>query len=195
MPVGTPLAVWIGKRGMAWRADDGAPPPPAPGPVKREGDGKSPAGLLTFGDMWGYAPHAPEGVRFPYRAATDCDRCVDDADHADYNRIVRLESPKAAATWRSAELMRMDTEHYRYLVVIHYNDLRPIKGAGSCIFLHVAVPPGRVTAGCTALEVEELLTLLRWMDPARHPLLLQVPEPALDAARLAWGLPAELCVP
>ena len=194
-PVGAPLAVWIGKRGMAWKDDEGAPPPPAPGPVKREGDGRSPAGILGFGDMWGYAPQAPDGVRFPYRAATDCDRCVDDADHPDYNRIVRLESPKSAVTWRSAELMRMGTEHYRYLVVIHYNDLRPRKGAGSCIFLHVSVPPGRVTAGCTALEVEELLTLLRWMDPAKHPLLLQVPAPAFDAARLAWSLPAELCAP
>jgi D-alanyl-D-alanine dipeptidase len=191
-PVGAPLKVWVGKRGMAWRDDDGAPPPPAPGPVKREGDGRAPAGILGFGDMWGYAPEAPEGVRFPYRRATDCDRCVDDADHADYNRIVRLESPTAAVGWRSAEKMRMDSEHYRYLLVIHYNDLNPRKAAGSCIFLHVAVPPGLVTAGCTALLADDLLVLLRWMDPARRPLLVQVPEPAFEAARLAWNLPAEL---
>lgn len=194
-PVGSPLAVWIGKQGMAWRSDEGAPPPPASGPVKREGDGKSPAGVLTFGDMWGYAPQAPDGVQFPYRAITDCDRCVDDADHADYNRILRLESPKAPVSWRSAENLRMDSEHYRYLLVIHYNDVRPVKGAGSCIFLHVAVPPGRSTAGCTALEVGDLLTLLRWMDPAKHPVLVQLPAPALDSARWAWRLPAELSLP
>jgi D-alanyl-D-alanine dipeptidase len=190
--VGAVLPVWVGGKGVAWRNDDGAPVPPAPGPVKREGDGRSPAGILTFGGMWGYAPRPPEGVRLPYRPSTECDRCVDDPDDPDYARIVHLESPKAPVTWRSAEYLRMATEHYRYLVVIHYNDLRPRKGAGSCIFLHVAPPPGGGTAGCTALAAEDLLTLLRWMDPAQNPVLIQVPEPVLDSARAAWGLPAEI---
>jgi D-alanyl-D-alanine dipeptidase len=192
VPVGIPLPVWLGHAGLAWRSDDGAPVPPAPGPTKREGDGRSPAGVLTFGGMWGYAPKAPEGVRFPYRASTECDRCVDDPEDADYGRVLHLDSPKAPVTWRSAEYLRLNTEHYRYLVVIHYNDLRPLKGAGSCIFLHVAPPPGQGTAGCTALAVDDLLALLRWMDPAQNPLLVQVPEPLLEAARAAWNLPAEL---
>jgi D-alanyl-D-alanine dipeptidase len=191
-PVGKPLPVWIGHAGLAWRTDDGAPPPPAPGPMKHEGDGRSPAGLLTFGDMWGYAPTAPEGVRFPYRMSTACDRCVDDSDHADYGRIVSLPAPNAPVTWRSDEHLRLSTEHYRYLVVIHYNDLHPRKASGSCIFLHVAPPPGSGTAGCTALAAEDLLTVLRWLDPAQHPVLLQVPEPMLDSVRGAWNLPTEL---
>jgi len=190
--VGTPLTVWVGKAGLAWRSDDGAPPPPAPGPVKREGDGRAPAGLLTFGPMRGYAPGAPAGVRLPYIATTDCDRCVDDPDHADYNRILRLESPKATVTWRSAEELLLATEHYRYLVEIHYNDRNPRKGSGSCIFLHVSPPPGGGTAGCTALAADDLLTLLRWLEPAQNPLLIQVPEPLLDSARAAWRLPVEL---
>jgi D-alanyl-D-alanine dipeptidase len=190
-PVGTPLPVWVGHAGLAWRTDEGAPVPPAPGPLKREGDGRAPAGILGFGDMWGYAPKAPEGVRFPYRMSTECDRCVDDVDHADYSRVLTLPSPKAG-TFRSAEYLRLNTEHYRYMVIIHYNDLRPRKGAGSCIFLHVAPPPGGGTAGCTALAADDLLTLLRWMDPAQNPLLVQVPEPALDATRAAWNLPASL---
>jgi D-alanyl-D-alanine dipeptidase len=195
VPVGTPLSVWIGGKGMAWRSDEGAPPPPVQGPVKREGDGRSPAGILTFGNMWGYAPKAPEGVRLPYTTATGCDRCVDDLEHADYARIIHLNSPDAPRTWRSAEHLRMDTDHYRYMVVIHYNDLKPLKGAGSCIFFHVSPPPGGGTAGCTALPTEDLLTVLRWMDPAQHPVLVQVPEPILDIARAAWSLPAELRPP
>ena len=190
--VGAPWPVWVGKAGLAWKTDEGAPPPPGPGPLKREGDGRSPAGILTFGDLWGYAPQPPEGVRLPYRAITDCDRCVDDPDHADYNRLVRLPSPQAPVTWRSAERLLMATEHYRHLVVIHYNDLRPRKGAGSCIFLHVAPPPGGGTAGCTALAVEDLLTLLQWMDPAKRPVLLQVPESMLETTRATWSLPPEL---
>ena len=191
-PVGAPLTAWIGKAGLAWRSDDAAPPPPAPGPVKREGDGRAPAGILTLGRMRGYAPLAPEGVRLPYTATTDCDRCVDDADHADYNRILRLATPKTPVTWRSAEELLLPTEHYRYLVEINYNDLRPRKGSGSCIFLHVSPPPGGGTAGCTALAVDDLLTLLRWLDPAQNPLLIQVPEPVLDSTRAAWNLPVQL---
>jgi D-alanyl-D-alanine dipeptidase len=191
-PVGTPYAVWVGKGGMAWRNDDGAPPPPAAGPMKQEGDGRSPAGIMTIGAMWGYGPRPPEGVKLPYRESTDCDRCVDDPDHAEYGRLVRLASPTEPVTWRSAEHLKLNTEHYRYLVVIHYNDLKPRKGAGSCIFLHVAPPPGGSTAGCTALAADDLLALLRWLDPGQHPALLQVPEPLLDTVRAAWTLPAEL---
>jgi D-alanyl-D-alanine dipeptidase len=191
-PVGASLPVWLGHAGLAWRDDDGAPAPPVPGPMKREGDGRSPAGLLTFGAMWGYAPQAPEGVRFPYRMSTECERCVSDPDHPDYGRVLTLDSPKAPVTWRSAEYLRQDTEDYRYLVVIHYNDLRARKGAGSCIFLHVAPPPGGGTAGCTALAAEDLLTLLRWMDPTQNPLLVQVPRATLDSLRAAWKLPAEI---
>ncbi len=191
-PVGTALPVWIGGKGMAWRSDEGAPPQPAPGPVKREGDGRSPAGILTFGGMWGYAPKAPDGVRLPYTTATKCDRCVDDPDDPDYARLVHLASPDAPRTWRSAEYLRMDTDHYRYMVVIHYNDGKPRKNAGSCIFFHVSPPPGGGTAGCTALPADDLLTVLRWMDPALHPVLVQVPEPILDSARAAWSLPAEV---
>jgi len=190
--VGAPLPVWVGKGGLAWRTDDGAPTPPAAGPLKREGDGRAPAGLLSFGDMWGCAPAAPEGVRFRYRMATECERCVDDSDHADYARIVSLPSPNAPVTFRSAEYLLLPTEHYRYMVVIHYNDLRPLKDAGSCIFLHVAPPPGGGTAGCTALAADDLLTLLRWMDPAKRPVLLQVPESMLETTRATWSLPPEL---
>ena len=192
VPVGGPLGAWVGKAGLAWRTDEGAPVAPAPGPLKREGDGRAPAGLLTFGELWGYADAAPAGVQLPYRAITDCDRCVDDPDHPAYATLQRLPSATAPEPWRSAERLKLDTEHYRYLVVIHYNDRKPRKGAGSCIFLHVAPPPGGGTAGCTALAVDDLLVLLRWLDPARNPVLVQVPEPALAAARAAWQLPAEL---
>jgi D-alanyl-D-alanine dipeptidase len=145
--------------------------------------------------MYGYAPQAPEGVKLPYTSSTDCDRCVDDAADAEYGHILRMDSPTAAVTWKSAEHLLLATDHYRYLVVIHYNDLHPRKGAGSCIFLHVAPPPGGATAGCTALAPEDLLTVLRWLDPARKPLLLQVPEGLLATAGAAWHLPAELLAP
>ncbi len=189
--VGRPLSVWLGRSGLAWRSDAAAAPPPLPGPRKQEGDGRSPAGVLTLGTLWGYAQQAPAGVRLPYQAAGELDRCVDDASSPYYNQLTQ-ESTAAPPPWRSAEALRLPTDHYKHLVVMHYNTQSPRAGAGSCIFLHVAPPPFGPTAGCTALAEAELLTLLRWLDPARHPVLLQLPIPALAATQAAWHVPGEL---
>jgi D-alanyl-D-alanine dipeptidase len=89
----------------------------------------------------------------------------------------------------------MPTDHYKYLVVIDYNMKQPLPGAGSCIFLHVAPsPPGTAgpTAGCTALVESELVSLLRWIDPGRTPLLLQLPKDVLIAAAKSFDLGAAL---
>lgn len=194
-PIGAPLPVWIGRSGLGWPSDDGAPEPPAAAPAavprKREGDGRSPAGVLTMGEMRGYAKAAPDGVTLPYRASDPLDRCVDDAAAAEYTRLLRAPAT-GAPPWRSAEELRMTTDHYKYLVVLGYNMRRPRSGAGSCIFLHVAPPPGGGTAGCTALAETDLLTLLRWLRPEARPVLVQTPAGARDAIRAAWSLPAEL---
>lgn len=191
LPVGEPLPVQIGRSGLAWRSDADAPPPPGPGPRKREGDGRAPAGVLALGEMWGYGEAAPSGVRLRYHQADAHDRCVDDAQSRDYAQLRRAPA-SGEAPWRSAELLRMSSDHYKYLVIVDYNMRASIPGAGSCIFLHVAPPPGGPTAGCTALAEEELLQVLRWLDPRKHPVLLQLPAPALAAAAAAWRLPTEL---
>jgi D-alanyl-D-alanine dipeptidase len=191
-PVGSPLPVWLGRSGLGWRSDaQAAPPPGPPGPRKREGDGRSPAGVLTLGTLWGYAEQAPAGVRLSYKTAGALDRCVDDVSSPDYNRLTK-EPPDRPPPWHSAESLRLPTDHYKHLVVLHYNTEAPRPGAGSCIFLHVAPPPGAPTAGCTALVEADLLTLLRWLDPAQEPVLLQLPAPLLAATAHAWHLPSEL---
>lgn len=189
--VGSPLPVWLGRHGLGWRSDEGAPEPPLPGPRKREGDGRSPAGIVKVGEMWGYAAAAPEGVRLTYHQAGPRDRCVDDADAKEYGRLVQAPA-SGPAPWRSAEEMRMPTDHYKYLAVLRYNFDHPRPGAGSCIFLHVAPAPEGPTAGCTALREDDLLTVLRWLDPAKGPLILQLPAPVLGAVQKQWQLPPEL---
>lgn len=187
--VGPALPVWLGRSGLAWRSDAGAPPPPGPGPLKREGDGRAPAGLLSLGELWGYDQQAPAAVKLPYRQATPLDRCVDDPASPLYNQLVQEAGPPP---WRSAEALRLATDHYKYLVVLGYNRTQVRAGAGSCIFLHVAPPPQGPTAGCTALAEADLLSLLRWLRPGARPLLLQLPRAALAAVVTAWQLPREL---
>jgi len=58
---------------------------------------------------------------------------------------------------------------YDYAAVIAYNTDRT-PGLGSAIFLHVS--RGGPTAGCVSLPVERLLEVLRWLDPARAPVIV-----------------------
>lgn len=187
--VGAPLAVFIGRSGLGWRSDPGAPVPPLPGPIKQEGDGRAPAGILPLLEMWGYAKTAPDGVKLPYQQATGQDRCVDDVASPSYNQLVKAPGNPP---WKSAEQLRLPTDHYKYLVVLGYNRTPTRKGAGSCIFLHVAPSPQAPTAGCTALAESDLLDVLRWIDPKRAPVLLQLPRQVLPAVVKAWQLPTEL---
>jgi L,D-peptidoglycan transpeptidase YkuD (ErfK/YbiS/YcfS/YnhG family) len=53
--------------------------------------------------------------------------------------------------------------------VIAYNAART-PGLGSAIFLHVST--GGPTAGCVSVTQDQLLSLLRWLDPARQPRII-----------------------
>jgi len=59
------------------------------------------------------------------------------------------------------------------LVIAHNPQRTP--GAGSCIFLHLWMNGSEGTAGCTALHRADLMELLRWLDVAKHPVLVQMP--------------------
>src|SRR5262249_30508391 len=61
LPVGDSIAVVLGRTGLAWGR--GVRIDPRPGePIKREGDGKSPAGEFQLSHAFGYAP--PDSARW-----------------------------------------------------------------------------------------------------------------------------------
>lgn len=189
--VGAPFAVWLGQKGIGWSLD--VQNPPVAGPVKREGDGRSPAGVFALETLWGYGQAAPPGVRWPYRTISSDHRCVDDPESQHYNELLAWPARKGSPPWRSAESLLLPTDHYKYLLVVSHNRASVKKGAGSCIFVHVAPPPGQTTAGCTALAQTDLLELLRWLDPAKKPRLVLWPKAALGHRyRARLGFPAGL---
>jgi D-alanyl-D-alanine dipeptidase len=106
----------------------------------------------------------------------DAHRCVDDRRSRYYNRIVELG--KVKKDWRSAERMKFPSGLYRYGIFVAHNP-RNVPGAGSCIFLHIKKPSGKPTVGCTAMSRKELVTIMKWLDPARHPVLIQGPRSAM----------------
>jgi D-aminopeptidase len=184
-PVGAPIEGSLGRTGLAWGR--GLHPNGRPGPEKREGDGKSPAGVFDLRQVTGYATTAPRGLRLPYRAATPTLRCVDDPRSAHYNRLA--DEALGKKDWSSAEDMRRRDDLYRLVVRVGHNDTPVVPGAGSCIFLHLRAGPEAETSGCTAFEPEPMERLLRWLDPAARPVLVQLPDTEHRARAAEWGLP------
>jgi L,D-peptidoglycan transpeptidase YkuD (ErfK/YbiS/YcfS/YnhG family) len=186
-PIGGPVTIVVGRSGTAW---DPAMTQTIPGPVKREGDGRSPAGVFALGTAFGLAAPAETGfLKLPYLQETPTLECVDDVRSRHYNRLVdrRTATP---VDWTSSEKMAEVGEAYRWGVVVEYNTASPTPGAGSCIFLHISPTPGKGTAGCTAMGAPALDEVMRWLDPAERPVLVQMPAAALTPLAATWQLPA-----
>ncbi len=85
--------------------------------------------------------------------------------------------------------MRRKDDRYRLVVWVGHNDAPVVPGGGSCIFLHLRSGPDATTSGCTAFEPEPMERLLRWLDPAARPVLVQLPDAEYRARAAEWGLP------
>lgn len=184
--VGATIPIVVGQTGLAW--DDASGVAAAGEPVKREGDGKSPAGAFALDTAFGFAaqPSVP-WVRLPYLQLLPTTECVDDSRSAHYNTIVDRTRVRTV-DWTSSERMRA-IDQYTFGVHVAYNAAPPRAGRGSCIFLHVWAGPSSVTAGCTAMESNALQEVMRWLAPARRPMLVQLTSGALARVRERWMLP------
>jgi D-alanyl-D-alanine dipeptidase len=184
--VGPAVPVVVGRSGLAW--GNGVASLSGPGPVKHEGDGKSPAGVFRLSTAFGQTPDKPSGWQWPYRYLADEVECVDDVRSASYNRLT-TRSAAARADWSSSEKMWQEPLYKWGVVVDHNTSPRVQPAGGSCIFLHIWRGPGRGTAGCTAMEESALTTTIAWLAPKRAPLLVQLPRTEYERLRSAWRLP------
>ncbi|HEU0176204.1 MAG TPA: hypothetical protein VFV58_18220 [Blastocatellia bacterium] len=184
---GEKIPVVVGRNGMAWGKGlhgDAI----GEGPVKQEGDGRSPAGAFSLSSAFGYAPPEQAGkVRLPYVHAVATLECVDDPQSAHYNRIIDRGSVENH-DWKSSERMRRDDDQYRWGVVVDHNARRE-PGCGSCVFLHIWEAPGKGTAGCAAMSSLSMEGVLRWLDANNRPILVQLPQIEFERLRKDWGLP------
>ncbi|MFA6471370.1 MAG: L,D-transpeptidase family protein [Candidatus Latescibacterota bacterium] len=189
-----PVFSWpvvLGRNGLAWgrglhRERDRYPREP----FKHEGDGKSPAGAYELLRAFGYPP--PDSVKtvFPYIQSTPDLICLDDIRSEYYAMVVdSREKNLDPANLPSHEDMLRDDDLYRYTILVGHNTFKPVKGAGSCIFLHIWRDENSPTAGCTAMEGENILRLIEWLDPEKHPVLVQLTRKNYERLRGKWGLP------
>lgn len=187
--VGDAVDVTLGKSGSAWGV--GLNRPQAGGPVKVEGDARSPAGVFRIGEAFGYAE--TNGTALPYRGLSASDYCVDVDGSPYYNQLVDEKKVGKDAVAGATEAMRRDLhfhgDHaYRIGFVIEHNP-EGRKGAGSCIFAHLWKSPTSPTAGCTAMTDEAMERLLAWLDPKKKPVFLLLPQTEYNRLRNTWSLP------
>lgn len=120
---------------------------------KREGDGGTPVGIWTLRrvfyrqDMICRPAAAARAIR-----ATDgwCEKRGD----RNYNRLVRL--PYAAAH----ESMKRDDDLYNVVVELSHNERPRVQGHGSAVFFHLRRADGGPTAGCVAVSLKDMKTIL-----------------------------------
>ncbi|MDX1440200.1 MAG: hypothetical protein R3284_09885, partial [Rubricoccaceae bacterium] len=159
----------VGRSGLGWGS--GLHPNQDSGPVKREGDGRAPAGVFALTATFGYADSVATGLPYVY-SSSDVE-CVDDSASQFYNRIVDRQSVEP--DWTSHEEMRRRDELYEVGIVVAHNE-GAVPEAGSCIFLHIWRGAGSTTSGCTAMPSAAVYRIAGWLDMDAHPILVQLPE-------------------
>ncbi|QBG93607.1 L,D-transpeptidase family protein [Xanthomonas oryzae] len=189
-PAAQGFAVALGQHGSAW--GEGLHPAQTRGPQEREGDGRSPAGVVAIGPAFGYASKTDSAM--PYQAMSATHYCMDVPSSPLYNRIVDAKQVGEKVVAGSTKPMHLDLRHaddarYSEGVVIAHN-AKAIPGRGSCIFAHLWRTPGQFTAGCTAMAASHMQRLLAWLKPEAHPLVVLLPRTEYARLHTAWRLPA-----
>jgi len=165
--VGKVINIKLGRNGLGWGIGLHKTPKNAKY-IKKEGDGKAPAGIFSLKQAFGYQPFV---VEYPYEVYKTTDHCVDDVNSKLYNKIV--DSTKVKIDYKSKEHMKFPKDYYKYGIVVNHNHIDEkgaIKGAGSCIFIHIKKVP---TAGCTVMTEGEMKEIIEWLDVESEPLLVQ----------------------
>lgn len=178
-----PVAISLGRYGMGWGR--GLHEDQEDGPTKFEGDHRSPAGVFDLGEARGYAAQPPEGTSWPFQHSGIRSRCMDDPRSDAYNTFISTQGMPLPP---SVGIARRDTV-FEFMLFVMHNTSPVLRGAGSCVFLHVWAKPDQPTQGCVAMSRESLADLLPWLDLDRRPVLVQLPASVHRKFQADWSLP------
>ncbi len=120
----------------------------APEGAKREGDGRTPSGVYSFGTGFGAGD---PGSTTGYRQITDRSCWVDEPGST-YNTW------QETSTCRGERLADYVSREYAQAIVIDYNT-EQVAGKGSAIFLHAS--GDGATAGCVSVPRSEVVDTMR----------------------------------
>jgi L,D-peptidoglycan transpeptidase YkuD (ErfK/YbiS/YcfS/YnhG family) len=182
--VGDDFPVVVGRSGLAWSLDSA---PESVSSFKKEGDGKSPAGMFPLTFAFG-RPDKSGDVKLSYTKLENYSECVDDVSSTHYNKLVdRLKVGNF--DWKSSEKMLEVGPEYDLGLFVAHNSYPIRSGDGSCIFLHVWKDATTGTLGCTAMQREDLQKILAWTDPEKTPYLVQLTKADHRKYQKSWKLP------
>ena len=138
--------------------------------ARKQGTGTTPSGTFTLTEAFGIA--ANPGARLPYHQVGGDDWWVQDNNSRYYNQMRRgslggFDTSLPESDVNGSERLITHEKAYRYAVVIDFNRWPAVPYRGAGIFLHVDT--GRATAGCVSVSASAMVTLLRWLDPAKAP--------------------------
>lgn len=168
-----------------------------PASQRVQNTGTTPQG--TFRITTAFGLKANPGTKISYRHADSGDYWVgDQRDAKTYN----LFEPYASAnrTWRVGQAERLANYpvQYEYAAVIDFNrpaassvtwnttyaeyvTSRPVNVLlGSAIFLHINGAGS--TGGCVSLRRADLISVLKWLDPAKRPRIVMAPLAEIGTA-------------
>lgn len=135
----------IGKNGLTFK--------------KKEGDQKTPKGIFKIENLY----YRKDRIKKPktllkcVEIKKDMGWCDDINFEKKYNKLCKINKE-----FRHEKLKREDHK-YDLLIPIKYNFLKPIKGLGSCIFIHLT-NNYKPTAGCVALKKKDFLIMLKLIN-------------------------------
>lgn len=148
-----PIEAGIGKNGFALPNQ------------KIEGDGKSPTGIFKLGKLFSYEKQF--NTLLENQQTTKEDKWIDDVNSPDYNKHI-IGTTEA----KSYENLLLNTDVYKYCMVIEYNTNPVVKGKGSAIFFHLALKPASFTSGCVAINEEYMKLMVNWLNPKQNPTII-----------------------
>lgn len=183
--VRTHIPVVVGKNGLAWGI--GLHPSVKEGFYKKEGDGRSPAGIFSLGSAFGFTPSSEmRQLKMEYLPLNEFIEAVDDPLSRYYNCIVNRK--EVIPDWQSSEKMG-EEPLYSIGLAVNHNFPNPKAHAGSAIFVHIWRGESSGTAGCTAMSQEDLNHVLFWLDQGKNPALVQLPIHQYYELQHEWSLP------
>ncbi|MES9995898.1 L,D-transpeptidase family protein [Desulfovibrio aminophilus] len=184
--VGLEIPVFLGRKGLGWGR--GLHPEQTEGPRKTEGDGRAPAGIFTLDSAFGRAPLAPQLKTFPFLVVNGQTVCVDDGVSSRYNTVFQADQVPVR-NWDSCENMLRSDARYDLGLLVGHNPPPVVPEGGSCIFMHLFSEPPLPTSGCTSMARSDMERLLRHLDTAKRPVLVQLPRAEYGRLKKTWELP------
>ena len=179
----------LGRNGLAWGL--GLHDIPAGAKMKKEGDGRTPAGIFDISHgAYGYAADIRKKSDLAYHQITTRSLWYEDTSSPYYNSFRLIDHEPRTTAEKKAQMRQGDYAHSLKLFISHNAPPRAKPGFGSAIFFHIWRGGGsKSTAGCTTMSEQNLQAMISHIDPKKNPRYVILPRAEYERVKEHWKLP------